>query len=287
MRKRWPRRLVRLRRWAGMLISGAALAAFSACSDVVTNPRVAPGGGPNDVTAVTLETIDVTACQYGGWYPDCKDPASSGGSVAPSSPSSPEYPSSGGGTYNGGAPVPPPDTTKRPPCNTGDPVLDSKAVQDALRQLWLNSNPTATSTWSRKEQGGWIVSDGQGGYSFMAFSDVTFQACSITSANGSYPVPPPGVNVVAWVHTHPYEYGEWAEACRIRDNNGVGIYVTPTYHGAESHDDDIVGNNLNSALSAQGQPAVYGIVIDNDGIYRFRPIAGTAYKFKPVNRCGY
>jgi hypothetical protein len=156
-----------------------------------------------------------------------------------------------------------------------------------MRQLWLNSNPTATSTWSRKEQGGWIVSDGHGGYSFMPFQDVTYQACSITPNNGSYPVPPPGVNVVAWIHTHPYEYGEWAEACRYRDNNGAGIYVMGYYYGHESRDDDRVGNNLNSALAGQGQAPVYGIVIDNDGIFRFRPIAGTAYKFQPLNRCGY
>jgi hypothetical protein len=286
MRRHNPRWWFREQRGIGVLQAGALLAFLAGCSDAVTDPRFATGG-PSSIGSFTLPAVEVTACQYGGWYPDCKDPAPSGGTVAPTSPSAPQEPSSGGGTSGGGTPVQPPDTTKRPACNTGDPVLDSKAIQDVMRQLWLSSNPTATSTWSRKEQGGWIVSDGHGGYSFMAFNDVTYQACSITPNNGSYPVPPPGVQVIAWLHTHPYEFGEWAEACKYRDNGGTGIYIMPTYKGGESSDDDIVGNNINTTLAGQGQAAAAGYVIDNDGISRFRPIAGTAFKFKPINRCGY
>jgi hypothetical protein len=58
---------------------------------------------PLDVSSLTLPAVEVTACQYGGTYPDCKDPIPSGTSVGPTSVAPPAGPtSSGGGSGSGG-----------------------------------------------------------------------------------------------------------------------------------------------------------------------------------------
>jgi hypothetical protein len=157
---------------------------LAGCTDLPTDPRFATGG-PSSIGSFTLPAVEVTACQYGGFYPDCKSPPPSGGTVAPTSPSSPSGPNSGGGTTgSGGTPTPPPDTTRRPPCNTTDSIINYPAVQAALRNLWVSSNPSATNMYERKEQGGWIVSAGTSAYSFVPFSNVTNLAYEIIPDGG-------------------------------------------------------------------------------------------------------
>jgi hypothetical protein len=94
--------------------------------------------------------------------------------------------------------------------------------------------------------------------------------------------------VVAWVHTHPFEKGEWLESCKGRDNNGTGIYIIPTYRGHESDGDIEAGLSINNTLNTQGRPSIDGYVIDNDRIFRSKPLIGTsAMNYAPIDRCGY
>jgi hypothetical protein len=242
-------------------------------------------------TTFTLETIEVTACQYGGIYPDCKSPAPSGGTVGPTSPSAPSGPSGGPASSGGGSSTIPPDTAKRAACKTGNDIIDSPAVQAAFRQIWLNSNPAATNTWDRREQGGWIVPSGNG-YTFQSFTDMSSYACSMSPGDDYAPMPPS--NAVAWVHTHPFAYGEFQESCKLFDTIVKGLVVTPTYLGTPSIDDIVMGNRINSRLAAMGKAPIQGIMIDNEGIKRFLPaqqMTGDSTVAIPlgtgIQRCGY
>lgn len=280
----------RLRRPSTVPLAAAILAVVLAgCSDALTDPRLAPDGGPNGITNLTLDGIEVTACQYGGFYPDCKAPPPSGGTVMPTSPTAPSLPGSGGGTWGSSGTPTPPDTTKRLACNfTGDSLIDNADVQAGLRQAWVNSNPSAPSTFDRREQGGWIVANGWAGHntiSFVPYTNVTSTPCQITPAGDFWDFPS-GL-ILASVHTHTGSFGEVMDACRYRDP-ATGFMVTPIYRDEVSGPDYAGLAEMNRRLAAQGRPAIHAYVIDQDGIRGYNAMPGqTATYAVPIQRCGY
>lgn len=263
-----PRRC-RLRRrssLAPLVLLGGFLAG---CTDSPTAARFRAGDGPSDVTAVTLPPIEVTACQYGGFYPDCKDPLPSGGSVSPMSRLPPAGPQSGGGTSG----TPPPDTT---PCRTNMRMLDDSVTQAAFRTIWAKSNYAPTVDMAqRSEHGGWLIQDpATNVYRFQLFPEEWSRSCEIDIPAGT--VPPS--NTVALLHSHPFHRGELLTAC-------PGL-VTPTrvipvgYRNDTSFSDDSTVMAINRS-AASG--AMVGLMIDADSVTAF---TSTASQIK-VNRCGY
>jgi len=100
--------------WLAMCF-GCGLVIVS-CSDAPTDPYSRQVGGPAFTgTTLTLNPLDVTACQYGGEYPNCKPATATRGDagVAPTPSSDPAAPSSGGaGT------APSPDSSYSAPSDT-------------------------------------------------------------------------------------------------------------------------------------------------------------------------
>ena len=93
------------------------------------------------------------------------------------------------------------DTTCPP---TGDPVLDTKAVRDGLKQALANSNPNATpGSGQKREHGGIVWRDANGNFYTQEVPDPNATECSFhTTVFASVPIPP-GAQAEAFYHTHP------------------------------------------------------------------------------------
>ena len=70
---------------------------LGACSDGITDVSTIAPGGRSD-TDFQLETLEVTACQYGGEYPNCKSAPIEGSTTSSSTGTSAGSTSGGGGT---------------------------------------------------------------------------------------------------------------------------------------------------------------------------------------------
>lgn len=259
------------------------LLAFSGCGDREPVGTSVDEHGP----ALTLEEGQ---CDWGGIYPQCTqppgtgiecpalDPNCSGGGI-PQTPDGPTGP--GGGEENE------PDPEQPDTCNTGNALLDDEDVQAGFSTLWEQSNPDAAQS-ERREAGGWIVTDGVGGYDVVPMTDVTAGPCSLTPHDGYAPNPP--ANAVGWVHTHPFEFNEPAVSCAEFNYGGNGMIVSRRYPGTASADDAIIGDRINTRLAAMGKQPVDGYVLDKDGIQRFRPVGlnnGGKIDYRTIKRCGY
>lgn len=227
-----------------------------------------------------LPPLIVNSCQYGGFYPDCREPLDSdippcmdGGGCGGSEPVA----GVGGG---GGTPCldcfPPEDD----PCKTGYPLLDDTVTQNALRLLWNRSNygPNIPML-DRWERGGWLVRDPVTlVYRFEIFPDEWSQNCRILVPEGTRPPP----HTVALVHSHPFRRGERMTTCpglRI----GEVEFKLP-YRNATSFDDDSTIIAINTKeREAGGAGGLVGIMIDADSITAF---SSTNDQVK-IGRCGY
>ncbi len=187
-----------------------------------------------------------------------------------------EGPLGGGGS---GYPINPnnddnndPDEEIEDPCMTGDPILDNPAVQQAMQELWRDSN-TSEYILYRYETAGWVVQNPDGSLYFQRVEDDWISdQCGINPPSTGYTIPR---NAIAFIHTHPYWEGENVHiAC------GEGFsdsYVS----GFSSHD--------LSAITSWGQllglPTFQGYVIDGNNITRTDILGqGPTGQFP---RCGY
>lgn len=189
----------------------------------------------------------------------------------------PPPPPGGGG---GGTPTVPRPELEQPDtaCNTGDPVIESQAIQTVLHDLWRRSNPTASAHSQRVEQGGWIVSDGAGGFRFEEFPANWLRTpCSIIFPQ----VFTPPAGVVAWVHTHPYANGDRQTECQQEPVKG-GVLVPFKYTGNPSVGDDA----MTRAIRQGGYPHLIGYMIDANHIVRSTG-DNTPGGVRPLPRCGY
>ncbi len=193
--------------------------------------------------------------------------------------SDPGEPGPGGG---GPAPPPPgcptwdPYCENQPPsadtCNTGDPVIDSPAVQGGFAELWAQSNPDQPME-NRVERGGWMVPDGAGGYRIEPFQEVSSNACEILLDLSTLPA-----GAVAFVHTHPYESGVPMRVCE-----GEMIFGRLVYETYTNEPSDFDGR----AASTLGMP---GYIIDYDKITKFTGSPTSRWQYEIVSsntRCGY
>jgi hypothetical protein len=218
------------------------------------------GGECIESVGIPVEPIGIANCPPGGGPIPSLPPTGGGGGKPPSGDPK---------TH----PVEP-DTA----CQTGDPVIESQAIQSVLHDLWQRSNPAAAAHSQRVEQGGWIVTDGVGAFQFSEFP----ASWSRTPCGIAFPAsftPPSGV--VAWVHTHPYSHGERTSECAQEPVAG-GITIPFTYRGDPSFGDDEIAQ----AIRNGGYPNVVGYIIDGDHIVRFTGTdePGSVQK---LPRCGY
>lgn len=232
--------------------------------------------------AFLIDGLAVNACQNGEEWPDCEDEGGSGDNTTPVY-TPPAYgggdPSggSGGGGGNGSTPEGD-DPDPGEPCNTGNPVVDSPAVQSGFDQLWSASNADAPQQADRRERGGWIVRT-LNGYAVQPFPEAwAIGPCGIDAPGNT--APPPGT--VAWVHTHPFGYGELATTCDAYDLKigGTTVKVYTRYTNDPSSDDGM----------ASAQWGIPDYVIDKDKITEFtgNPSSPNQYDITSrVNRCGY
>ncbi len=174
----------------------------------------------------------------------------------------------GGGTGGGGTPTTPPDTTQQDttaeaPCNTEDPIVDSREVQAGFRDLWKASNygPDVPQE-QRLEQYAWIMETARG-YRLESMG-VAPQPCGTVS-----PVllsKPAGA--VAWVHTHPWGILEMQTTCGPDSS---------LYAGLPSIEDVDLSTQFGG---------LRGYILDPAGITQFSSNGGRATEARHA-RCGY
>ena len=95
------------------------------------------------------------------------------------------------------------------PTPPADPLLTNPAVQQALKDLWNNSNTTDPNPANRTEQGGWII-ERNGVIEMIPFGgNANPGPCGANSPAGEMQSiqAMPGVKIIAFVHTHPQTHG--------------------------------------------------------------------------------
>jgi hypothetical protein len=222
--------------------------------------------------ATALTTLEVTACGpgYTGEYPNCKkdSPTGTGGTVTPTNPAS-------GGGGGGGTTSDPTqqEDPEQPPCESGNPILDSPTVEKGFQDLWSQSNATANLA-DRHEQIGWIVQGTNGYYIYQwPISGNWAGFCNgVGDVTAYYPPEGPGA-IVGFVHTHPYALHENVLNCE-------GQIVE--YLGHESDADRAASVQLGQILG-RSEPLT-GWIIDRDQITAFEGLWQPAGKW---TRCGY
>lgn len=300
----------------GAACFAAMLFTLGACADSPTG--LAPQARPADLTNTeALSDQQVQGCVGDGV---CILPPVSGGPKAPvcdpwtslnwcegegggciTSVGSSEYqgiagcvPPGGGGAPTLPAPPPPAPTQPAPEpepgdtCNTGDPVLESSAVQATLKDLWSKSRASEAQA-QRLEHAAWIIQNPDGTYGTAPFSYSAQTPCGV---NGNMNAPP---GAVGWVHTHPFTAGEEMRICGpiqrevspgvwtpVRGPDGQFLYER--YANQPSQPDRSFMQALNGVRSALGQPKITGYMIDNEGTV----VYGTATtKDQTRPRCGF
>jgi hypothetical protein len=212
----------------------------------------------SDAPVLPLDGLTVNACQYGGDYPFCNPPPLPGGSTKAPKDNQICYVDCGDSWSpdGGGSSDIPPDPEEDPvPCQTGDPVLDSPAVQERFKLLW------DTARAATKETGAWVVRNEDGTYGTVPLSVQSAGACEINFLNN----PPTGT--VAWIHVHPFNPGDRLGACG-----------TPNlkYPGGASPHDQLVTDQLGG---------MRGLALDGQQINEFH---GSSYQIqRTYRRCGY
>lgn len=246
-----------------------ALILAAACGDrhPVAPERLVPATdsvricGSEDQSDCQLEPISGTI--------DPKKPTDEGGDHNPGTDPPPggDPGGGGGGGGSGGTEPPPGDTTVTDTtCNTGDPVIDTQAVQEAFDSLWARSNVDANLA-QRRERGGWIVSTSTG-YAVVPFVSLETSFCRM---KGDEDFPTSGA-VVGFVHTHPYSVGELIVNCEFQFWE---------YKGRPSSMDIKMGLALGSQLGWGG--ALPGYILDTSGIRAFAKDQPS----RSYDRCGY
>ncbi|MEQ9231448.1 MAG: hypothetical protein RIF46_12265, partial [Cyclobacteriaceae bacterium] len=141
------------------------------------------------------------------------------------------------------------------PCDTGNNLIDNNHLADVLPILWEASNPNAPLD-QRFEQGAWIVLDPNGEYKAVLLLNFITTPCGLAPPeNWKDQIPE---NAVAWLHTHPFSYGEDTRSiCPTKDSQ---------YRNQPSNPDRLF---LLQIANHFGKPNFPGIVIDADKITQF------------------
>lgn len=158
-------------------------------------------------------------------------------------------------------------------------MVESDAIQTAFTDLWAQSNYDPNAPHSqRREHGGWITSNGAGGFRFEPFPSAWERTpCAIKFPSSVTPPP----NLVGWVHTHPYKNGDVMTECDKMSLPG-GLQRPFTYRGDPSFDDD----EMTRTLRQNGFPNVRGYIMDADKITWYTG-DDTPTTVGNYPRCGY
>lgn len=177
-----------------------------------------------------------SVCWAGGcsYYPPiyelvCEGPPS-GNDDGGSDPNM-RWPVGGGGPGPGGSGSGNPDECRPPygcpdegdpePCNTGIAELDDPNVQQGLKDLWEDSNYDTDGNpnpeHERKEQVGFIVPNGYGGYALQQLQSPSF-IISQGPCKVEFNIPNNLSSSTIFVHTHPYKNGERQYKCEAGDS---------------------------------------------------------------------
>jgi hypothetical protein len=148
-------------------------------------------------------------------------------------------------------------------CVTGDSLLDSRAVQDSLKEMWTRSDPSGPLA-DRREWGGFLIwADGKA--SFTRFPDGWARGPAEIEAVVSDPLP---AGTAAWIHSHPFAVGDTIKMLRyaIIDVNAPGGFRWPVYKGQPSGLPGRRERGDRGASYAWNKP---GYLIDKGGYNRF------------------
>lgn len=175
-----------------------------------------------------------------------------------------------GGSDWGGGDSPDPGTPPKP-CDTGDPVLDSPEMQDAMKDLWEASNSNAPEA-ERREIAGWIVPT-SGGYAIVPATMIASGPCSMSFAVGDRPA-----DAVGFIHTHPYSLREIQYQCPPQRNGQPYEYT-----GRLGPPDRDAMRTLNAIQPGLGK----GYFIDKNGISKISANTRVNRTDARYGRCGY
>ena len=133
-----------------------------------------------------------------------------------------------------------------------DPFFDDSSVREALETLVERSNFDAAQT-ERREQFAFIV-EAEDGFTVDIRQNQSDDPCSVEGN----PVPPD--DVVAWVHTHPFEGGEQIQPGVCERHPQGGEYVS----GPSELDRQTL-----AFINEEAGRSIPGIIINPDGTVRF------------------
>ena len=158
-------------------------------------------------------------------------------------------------------------------CQTGNPMLDDRRVQNGLLRLWraatLNqyyeqyNNPN-----DRREFCGYIIPQAGGGFQMLAnINPARYPDDTHTSVSAQCPVPAGGLPPDAvMVHTHPFYFGDRTERGKLYD------------------DPHVLATDPEDYIALQNAGLSQGLVMDGREMRFFDP-ARTPQS--PIPRCGY
>jgi hypothetical protein len=146
------------------------------------------------------------------------------------------------------------------PCNTDNEYLDNSWFQQLMDDIWQNSMVVDTSTpmSERREDGGWLVDNGNGTISYVAYPTTWLRApCGIDPPEDWYNDVPDGA--FALIHSHPFFEGEdTGSVCNEENREADGAYTS-----GPSEDDRF---SLLAHMSFTGYLGFTGYVIDGSNI---------------------
>jgi len=177
------------------------------------------------------------------------------------------------------------------PCDTGDPIIDNPTIQEAMENIWNDSNFDADE-FDRREQGGWIIENPQtGNIEFEPFpSDWNRTACRIDIPN-EFTMP---AGTVAMVHSHPYSTNEKMFAC-LANNELLTPETILTFKdqlegAAELYQNKPSQNDIDllEGFASQGI-SIDGYIIDNEGITKYNDQSNRndPQTMESNERCGF
>lgn len=161
-----------------------------------------------------------------------------------------------------------------PRCQTGDPILDSPAVQQVLRQLWKHSNPDDGITNNRREQAAVIYRNPTTGeYSAMEWPNPTYNTpCRSGPGNPAVSPAPPMEWIVAQVHTHPFHaFDGLPYNCTGKLDPGQWAFYDPVTNGGPSKADWEQIDSFRAWDANFTDRKIPEYVIDQDYIYKGNP----------------
>jgi hypothetical protein len=157
------------------------------------------------------------------------------------------------------------------PCPTKDSILDDPVVRELLRDLINAPESTNPVTGLRRELSGYVIDSAGIRMKRINPIDPALDPCSSPAPQ---PILPPGVRMVARIHTHPFKpYSKSAftndtlpDACKEPGQTGQSFLDGDAFGGFSGADWSVA----KSDLDFYGYP-VAGVAIDAHNVFRLYP----------------